>query len=201
MYPTAIIFSRHSFLLSAPHRDAPEPYFWLDVICINQHATAELDARFWETSFRDMIATIGHTVLVLSPWERPVAATRVWCLWEIYSTVTTNRPLTITMTPDEEAHFDTALRSDVERAIAQMTRIDVALAEATDPADRERIRAAIARSCGFDVLNVVHQLEGLHRGIAAASRSTGLFAIRSIKARHERSRCRTLEKSIKAAPI
>ena len=53
----------------------------------------------------------------------------------------------------------------------------------------------------FDVFNIVHQLQRLHRGIAAATYRAALFAVGAIKGSHEGWRSGTLEEGVKAASI
>ena len=47
------------------------------------------------------VRNIGHTLLILSPWNDPRPLKRAWCLWEILSTVRTGAQLTIEMAPSE----------------------------------------------------------------------------------------------------
>ena len=48
----------------------PEPvFFWFDCLCIDEHATQVLGPDFWDTTFKASIASIGHTVVVLSLWR------------------------------------------------------------------------------------------------------------------------------------
>ena len=42
---------------------------------------------WWFTTFKVAVASIGHTVLVLMPWDDPIPLTRAWCIWEILSTI------------------------------------------------------------------------------------------------------------------
>ena len=55
-------------------------FVWLDVLCVNQHATQHLTPEWWSSIFRDAIRAIGWTVTVLSPWDDPLPLTRAWCL-------------------------------------------------------------------------------------------------------------------------
>ena len=70
-------------------RQRTEIFFWFDCFVIDEHATQSLTQEWWKTTFTECIARIGHTVMVLSPWNAPIPLTRAWCLWEIYSTVKT----------------------------------------------------------------------------------------------------------------
>ena len=58
-------------------------------------ATAALPQEWWASTFAEAIALIGHTVMLLSPWDAPFALTRVWCLFEIWATASTGTPLRV----------------------------------------------------------------------------------------------------------
>jgi hypothetical protein len=51
-----------------------------DIFVGAQHKTDELPQEWWTVAFRQAVADIGHTVLVLSPWSAPVPLKRSWCL-------------------------------------------------------------------------------------------------------------------------
>ena len=56
------------------------PFYWFDCISVDQHAAQSFPREWWSTTFRDAIGAMGHTVMVLAPWERPYTLTRAWCL-------------------------------------------------------------------------------------------------------------------------
>lgn len=58
-------------------------YYWFDCFTVNQHRSGERDFAWWRTTFREAVKGIGHTALVLHPWQAPKPLTRAWCLWEV----------------------------------------------------------------------------------------------------------------------
>jgi hypothetical protein len=66
------------------HYTNDEVILWFDLFSNNQHHAPELDFTWWSTTFKSAIERLGHTVLILSPWNDPIPLTRVWCLYEIY---------------------------------------------------------------------------------------------------------------------
>ena len=46
--------------------------------CVTQHAQSTKGSEWWSTTFRDAIRDMGHTVMVLAPWRKPVPLTRAW---------------------------------------------------------------------------------------------------------------------------
>ena len=105
---------------------------------MNQHVTQELPLEWWSSAFRQQVASIGYTVLVLQPWSAPVPLTRSWCLvrrrrlrvpftrctvlsfapprvraqWEIFSAVDGGCEMAVTLTESESAAFRDALVRD-----------------------------------------------------------------------------------------
>ena len=70
---------------------------WFDICTVNTHKSEDRDCDWWQTTFQDAVREIGCTVLVLSPWERPIPLTRSWCIWEVFSTLVTGAKLEVVM--------------------------------------------------------------------------------------------------------
>ncbi len=67
--------------LEARPEEGTPPYYWLDMLTCNQHAPlADVPSDWWSNAFRDSVASIGLTVLILQPWNAPMPLTRSWCL-------------------------------------------------------------------------------------------------------------------------
>lgn len=68
-----------SVILDIPETDGPA-FFWLDIFAICQHTN---DAQAEELGqLADVLMRARSTVAVLTPWQAPVAVSRVWCLYE-----------------------------------------------------------------------------------------------------------------------
>ena len=80
-----VVAALRAFVDALP-RGAPPQFVWFDCFSIDEHATQALPQDWWATTFGEAIARIGHTVMVLAPWDAPTPLTRAWCLWELYST-------------------------------------------------------------------------------------------------------------------
>ena len=52
--------------------------FWIDIAVVNQHKHADHGFDWWSSTFRNAVAEIGHTLLVLAPWHAPVTLKRAW---------------------------------------------------------------------------------------------------------------------------
>eukprot|EP01046_Picozoa_sp_COSAG06_P001616 COSAG06_NODE_54_length_27948_cov_234.398671_17_plen_882_part_00 len=132
----------------------PTPYVWLDVFAVNQHQ-GEMSSEWWDKTFRAAVRELGHTLLVLTPWNKPVAISRVWCLWEILCTIDPKGcELTILMPEREKTAFADALKESLDDVQRQVAAVDAEHAEAFKSADKERIFAEIRKlHRGFLELN------------------------------------------------
>ncbi len=75
----------------------------------SQHKAALLDSRWFADAFAQAVTRIGHTLLVLQPWDAPLPLTRSWCLWELLSTVDGDAQLEVVLSPAQSAAFQDAL--------------------------------------------------------------------------------------------
>ena len=128
-------------------------FYWLDVVVVNQHRSNERDFDWWNTSFRDCVRSIGHTVLVLHPYRDPAPLRRAWCLWEIHSTKVTGAAFDIALSKDEEDNFEVDLGYNFHWMLEKVRSIDVKRAEATKPEDKAMILANIERESSMQSLN------------------------------------------------
>jgi hypothetical protein len=76
---------------------------WIDVFSVNQHLLGDTE---WSLSeFKELVADIGHTALVLAStadhsWETMPALRRTWCLWELHCTELTQTDLSFCLSPE-----------------------------------------------------------------------------------------------------
>jgi hypothetical protein len=75
----------------------------------HQHKTSELPQAWWTRAFKAAVRRIGHTLLVLQPWDAPLPLTRSWCLWELFCTLDGGAALDIALTLAQRAAFQRAL--------------------------------------------------------------------------------------------
>eukprot|EP01043_Picozoa_sp_COSAG02_P014858 COSAG02_NODE_620_length_19443_cov_91.259564_2_plen_1130_part_00 len=151
-----VVGALEEFEASQPE-GSPPIFWWFDCFSLNQHATQHVknDRAWWSTTFKEAIGTIGHTVMLLLPWDAPTPLTRAWCLWELLCTVETGSQFSILLGPAEKKAFRTALLNDDGKSvIAALSTIDVEKSNAGDPHDRKMILGAVkASSGGAEALN------------------------------------------------
>lgn len=137
-------------------RDKPNVVLWFDIFTVNQHKTATYDFSWWSTTFKSAIASFGHTVMVLAPWQNPLPLTRSWCLFELWSTVDTKSNFEVAMSESEIDQFLKDICEDTEESVNKMLgTIDVSKSEAFHKVYEQQIKAAVENSVGFGNLNMV----------------------------------------------
>ena len=134
-----------------------KPYFWFDIFTVNQFEAATYPQDFWTTTFKEQVRDIGHTLLILHPWDRPIPLTRAWCVWEMYCTLDTRAEMHIRQPLRDAEQLERALAKNPKETMELVARIDAAKAEAWKESDREMIHAAVKGSVGFDALNAMVQ--------------------------------------------
>ena len=117
-------------VLTLGANEASGDIFWFDLCSLNQHTPSARDSGWWQTTLKALLADIGRTALILSPWEAPTPLIRLRCLWEIYLTLRAGHSLLVLVT--EEASFLDALSGDssqvmeVKNAFSAVVQPDLA---------------------------------------------------------------------------
>ena len=122
--------------------------YWVDLFVNDQWNAPNLPYEWWAGTFSSAIGEIGHTMLVLSPWDAPIPLTRAWCLWEILCTIKMKAKLTVQLSSTQQAAFLTTLRNDLDHIMQSLCNIDVQKSEAWIPKDLEMIFSAVEKEEG-----------------------------------------------------
>jgi hypothetical protein len=160
--PTATVFVSHAwkykyadlvaalevFFEDNPEFDKTTTLFWVDIFLNDQWNAPSLPFEWWSTTFLSAIQEIGHTCLVLSPYQNPIPLTRVWCLWEIFCTSKTNSRLTVQLSQSEKDSFTRTLYDDFDQIVTDFSNINEINSDAWNPLDKQRIFSAIESSDG-----------------------------------------------------
>lgn len=56
-------------------------FYWIDMFVNNQWHAPTLPHEWWTTTFASAIKKIGHTCVILFPWDKPITLTRVWYVY------------------------------------------------------------------------------------------------------------------------
>ena len=122
---------------------------------LDQHAQSAQGSEWWRGTFLRAIGSIGHTVMVLQPWDSPLPLKRAWCLWELYCSHQAGVPFSVCLGPAEQRAFEAAILEDFDAVFAAFSQIDVATASAARLSDQEAIRGAVEEEVGFARLNAI----------------------------------------------
>lgn len=145
---------------------ADTTYFWVDFLSVAQWGHHVFPTDYLADVFASAIANIGHTLVVLLPWHEPLAFTRSWCIWEVFSTIKTNTPLAVTWSPRQEESIREVMRTDASKLLGFLDGIRLEDSEAREEADKEMIDCAVQAEGGFSKVNAIVR-ERLRELIAA----------------------------------
>eukprot|EP01048_Picozoa_sp_COSAG05_P009490 COSAG05_NODE_784_length_7362_cov_36.913810_1_plen_741_part_00 len=189
-----VVTALRHFVCRLPASSPPQ-FVWFDCFSIDEHATQCMPQDWWGSTFREAIALIGHTVMLLSPWDRPVPLTRAWCLWELYCThQAEGASFSVCLGPEEQRAFKASLldisaldSSEIYNpaVLDAFGSIDVANSEAGSEADRVMILGAVERAGGCSKLNALafEKMRGWVfeelRQLAAAANGEGEAALQT----------------------
>ena len=135
-------------------QDEPDKIVWFDIVSNNQHKATDLEYGWWATTFKDAIKQLGHTVMVMAPWNDPIPYKRAWCIFEAYCTNITGAKFEIAMSSKEQKAFIEQCKYDSTGPICQMlSDVDAEKSDAYNPDDKERIHTVIREEIGFAGLN------------------------------------------------
>jgi hypothetical protein len=129
---------------------ASRSFYWIDIFCKNQHVPAPAMDEFYRA-----IEAPGRVVAAMWP-SRPVALNRVWCLYELWTSLHRKIELVPTFPGDI---FEALVASkdiqqqSIERFNHQLLSVEAQTAQATYPADAEMILGMISDSIGIDQFN------------------------------------------------
>jgi len=142
------------------HLEIKRTYIWICCLCNNQHRVAEnkksgIEVEFEE--FRDIFGScvtgIGNVIAMMSPWNKPIYLTRVWCIFELYTaSVNKDCQVSIVMPPSDKENMVESIKNiDVLYEVLASTKVQDA--KASESSDRERILALIEEGAGIYSLN------------------------------------------------
>ena len=134
---------------------AADAAFFLDIFAINQHVPPwkQDPPMSPEMVLKPAIVQSGRTVLVLQPWEKPLSFTRVWCLFEIMSTLEEGATLDVALSKRERERFAETLVENFDDIMTRISAIDARKATATVMTDRDAIFALIEAGSGRGLLS------------------------------------------------
>jgi tetratricopeptide (TPR) repeat protein len=141
---------------------------FFDLFSNCQHDTDEkMDYKWLSATFRRSVHAMNTVVMVIQPWNDPIALKRAWCVYEMFACASSESKckFDVAMTNKERGNFlRSIMAGDATRMYFDMlASISTERCEATMPADREKIGQDIKMSLagGFPALDdiVIRSIE------------------------------------------
>jgi len=177
LYLILSVLDALELFVAALPEGAPEPFFWFDCFSLDQHAQSDKGSEWWRDCFLRAIGEIGHTVMVLSPWDNPIPLTRAWCLWELYCTHKAGARFSVCVGSDQREALERAVVKDFDILFEVFSKISVEKATASNAEDETRIKEAVREEIGFRGLDAIAFAEmrewvfGVARNLARTTES------------------------------
>ncbi|KAJ3040542.1 Kinesin light chain 3 [Rhizophlyctis rosea] len=130
-----------------------DTFVWFDLFSLPQHGRSRIATDWLQTTFTDAISRISNLLMVLTPWNAPLALTRAWCVYELYTCVKTDSNLHIALPPQETRDSISALAESTEAFYRTVLNIKSENSSATEKDDLIAIKLSIQQSIGFPALD------------------------------------------------
>jgi hypothetical protein len=120
-----------------------DAFIWFDVFSTSQHVSIDRPSSWWMNVFKSSIENMGQLVMVLQPWDNPVALTRAWCILELYSCASTGGRFHVAMPPAERKRY---LQQSIQSGKFNMMLSRVNSREATCSRESDRVSCSVPRA-------------------------------------------------------
>lgn len=128
-------------------------YFCIDVFVISQYRLRRCYSRSWLGRVLCLIQGIGHTILILEPWELPLPYQRARNVWELHCTAQTGARLSHAVCDTVMESFRRAWRGDFNTLCNSLGKVDVRNAQASRAKNRDAILREVSRERGLTTVN------------------------------------------------
>lgn len=136
---TDLLSALRNWIHSLADAERVQPwFFWIDVFVCNQQSSGPKDFDWWRQTFKQSVESIGRTVIVMTPWTKPIYIERAWCLFEFYTTLKCDIRFDLTMSSEDQRSFTVALESGKD-VLSHIAKIDIDRAVAKFQADKDNI--------------------------------------------------------------
>eukprot|EP01147_Barroeca_monosierra_P007014 gene7014-406_t len=119
-------------------------FFWIDFFVLDYKSVDLSDSRDrYVRQLGFLINEIGQVLLILSPWNAPLALTCTWCIWELHCAARSQKAKLFVhqSTADQSALLD-ALKEDAGSMLDTVFKVDIKLSETSNPIDKKAIMSA-----------------------------------------------------------
>jgi len=127
--------------------ESPPQFYFVDYCAINQHNPSD-DLK----QLGDLIESSNKMLLMADSWKKPVALTRLWCIFEVALAALRSKEVEIILSPEDITSFQKALTENVDDAwdfVGKLFKnIDSKNATASKEIDVDKIRNFIENELG-----------------------------------------------------
>ena len=97
-----------------------DTYFW---VC--DYVIRQTDVKADLAWLGECVSAVGHTVLLMEPWNDPLPLKRAYCIKEVYHTQASGAAFDVVMSTEQQAVFEAALSEDFDQIKAGLSLVDV----------------------------------------------------------------------------
>lgn len=116
---------------------------WIDIFSVSQHETFLRSPDWWQQTFCTAIGEMGKMVMVMTPWDNPIALTRAWCLVEIFACQSSGSRFEVALPPSERERFLDEITTRSDAFYCMLSNVNTEKSECSQESDKERIFAAV----------------------------------------------------------
>ena len=127
-----------------------DTFFW---VC--DYVIRQTDVKTDLAYLGECVSAVGHTVLLMEPWDAPAPLTRAYCITEVYHTQKSGAQFDVVMSSAQKAAFETALVEDFDSIQASLAKVDVRTATCLKEEDHKAILDELERGVGFVACNTL----------------------------------------------
>eukprot|EP00964_Phaeocystis_antarctica_P040705 scaffold23278_cov59-Phaeocystis_antarctica.AAC.2 len=120
----------------------------------------------------ECVSAVGHTVLLMEPWDAPAPLKRAYCIKEVYYTQASGAHFDVGMSSAQQAAFEKALVDDFDSIKMSLSKVDVRTATCRNAEDTKAILGELEQGVGFVACN--SQVIGLLREALVAQARAAL---------------------------
>lgn len=142
---------------------ADDLFVWVSILSINQHfgrkegenAAVVYPQSWFKKAFQECIPSIKNVLFVMSPLRKPVALQRLWCIYELYLSVSNKMcTLDVILPEDDEQFFVDNLLKDSQSILTYIRGVDAEKAKSSNPSQEQKLRDQIAKiPGGYNAIN------------------------------------------------
>jgi hypothetical protein len=122
-----------------------EAVIWFDMFSNSQHATHSKPFEWWKDTFMNAVEKLGNVLMILHPWDKPIALTRAWCVIELLACESKNCRFEVSMSAEEAERFTLKMTEEgsIEHFRSMLINVDSSTSVSSNEDDTTQIHDAV----------------------------------------------------------